>query len=445
MPSSHAVPTVSQVRRWDTEHLTEAATHWTNTANLWEEAFTQASRQMPSPGGTPWEGAAAAAAQQRADTDRLEALGLADQLHSASVVARTGAEQIHAAKQGVLAAITAAEAAGFTVGEDFSVTSRHAVDAFVVVARQSEARSLAAEIRRRVAELVAVDQEFAKRITTAAGSLADLSETDRDATIQAVDNRVIKDAPPQPPPPNPQPGPLPPVNDARDVREALDPLPNGGRRGSNEVGTKPDVKEVFDTGSMKRLWDYLTRNAADSQGPPRYDGTVRALPDGTRIGLRQSSNGWDDTIDIWFPDGTDKKIHIPYTPYFPSLISSPPQLPPMANSGPVPIPPPEVGHAPVTLPPAGVFDPNGLPPWLENPLAPGFHAPTQPATIMPGVALPDSPQPTASASGGSSVLPDLGHGLAEAGETVGAGVVAGVVIVGGLIADVLTPSGQIAR
>jgi hypothetical protein len=170
---------------------------------------------------------------------------------------------------------------------------------------------------------------------------------------------------------------------------------------------------------------------------------VRVLPDGTEIGLRQSTQGWGDTLDVWYPDGTDKNVHVPYTP---PLISAPPQLPPAADPAPLPPPPPQVGHPPVTLPPSGIFDPNGLPPWLENPSPPGFSVqPTQPPTIMPGVALPASPPAPSPAPGGSSFLPDLGHNLAEAGKAAGAGVLAGIAIIGGLLSGGVPSSGQISR
>jgi hypothetical protein len=71
--------------------------------------------------------------------------------------------------------------------------------------------------------------------------------------------------------------------------------------------------------------------------------------------------------------------------------------------------------------------------------------PSQAPTIMPGVALPDPPPVATPPPDGSSFLPDLGHDLAEAGKTAGAGVLAGVAIIGGLIAGGVTPSGQIAR
>jgi len=82
---------------------------------------------------------------------------------------------------------------------------------------------------------------------------------------------------------------------------------------------------------------------------------------------------------------------------------------------------------------------------LQNPSTPGFHAPVQAPTIMPGVALPDAPPASVTAPADPGFLPDLGRDLAEAGKTAGAGVLAGVAIIGGLLGVGVTPSGQIAR
>ena len=438
------VPTLSQVQTSDTEHLREAATQWSFTAAVWNEAFTQLSAQMSYPGGSSWEGAAAEAAQHQAKADRLAVTSLADKLQDASAVARAGKRDIDAARQSLLAAVSAAEGAGFVVGEDFSVTSRGSVSA----ARQAEAQAMAAEIRIRIANLIATEQEVAATITAAASGIDDVrinDGSDDQPTVQLVDNRIVREAPPLPEPPEPPPGPMPPIDGADDIRRVLDPLQNGGKRGPNGVGTKPGVVEAWDTGAMKRMWDYLTRNATDADAGPGYSGPVRVLPDGTKIGLRQSAKGWDDTIDVWYPDGTNgTKVHTPYAPYFPS-IGAPPQLPPVGDPGPVPVAPPQTWHAPVAMPPSDIFEPNGLPPWLIDPSTPGFHAPVQAPTIMPGVGLPDASTAPITAPATRDFLPDLGDDIIEAGRTAGAGVLAGVAIIGGLLAEGLTPSGQLAR
>lgn len=445
MPTASQTPSLSQALSWSSSHLTDAALHWSTTAATWEDAFTSVSSQMSRPGGSSWEGKAADSAQLRAYNDRLTVIRLADQLHDASSVARAGAAGISAAKQRVVDAVKAAQSAGFVVGEDYTVTSRGPTSVGQMAARQVQAQALAADIRLSVAELIAADQQVAAKISTATAAISstqfhesELAEADRSA-IQAFDNRTIAEAPPLPEPPAPPPGPLPPVNGEEDVRRSLDPLQNGGKRGANGVGTRPGVKEVWDTSSVKQLWDYLTRNGSDAEPRSGYKGITKALPDGTEIGLRQSGKGWDDTIDVWYPDGTNDKVHTPYAPYFPT-IGDPPHFPPMAD--PAPIPNPQTGHAPVSLPPSGVFDPNGLPPWLQHPSTPGFNTTVEAPTIMPGVAIPDPSTMFETAPAEAGLLPNLGEDLAQAGKIAGAGVLAGFAIIGGLVVSGVSPGGQ---
>jgi hypothetical protein len=177
---------------------------------------------------------------------------------------------------------------------------------------------------------------------------------------------------------------------------------------------------------MRRLWDYLTRNSTEMAPRLNYSGKERELQDGTVIGLRKSSDGWGDTIDVWYPDGSkDTKVHSPYKPYFPPLISAPPQPPPASG-----IPTqstPDFGHAPVARPPAEIFDPNGLPPWLQNPSMPGVDVLPSSPTIMPGVPLPDTPSVTSSVDD-FELFPEIGHQLADAGADTAKAVGAAIVI-----------------
>ena len=162
-----AVPTLSQVRAWGVGHLTDAATHWTATATVWEDTFTQLTGQIGAPGGTPWIGEAADAAQGRAYADRLHAVGMADQLHAAAGIARVGAKEIRAARDAVLSAVDDARQAGFAVAEDFSASSHEFGSPAILAARQAEAEALAAVIRARVAELAAADTQIATKLTGA--------------------------------------------------------------------------------------------------------------------------------------------------------------------------------------------------------------------------------------------------------------------------------------
>ena len=124
MAAAAPFPTLSQVRTLDTTYLPEAADYWTRTANPWEQAFTEIHDRMSVPGGVPWKGQAAAAAQEGSYLDLVKVRGASDQLHPAAAIALRGDEQLQACKDGVLEAVHAARAEGFDVGEDYSVTDR---------------------------------------------------------------------------------------------------------------------------------------------------------------------------------------------------------------------------------------------------------------------------------------------------------------------------------
>lgn len=188
MPAVGGMPTLSRVRGWATHHLTEAATRWTRVATVWEDAFTELATQINNPGGTLWEGVAAEAAQQRAYSDRLHVVRLADQLHDASQIALNGATQIDEARRLVLRSVTAAENAGFTVGEDFSVTDPRLYDAGTAAVRQAQAEAFATELRTAAATLVATDSGVAGQLTAATAGLGSaVFPESGDASIQLVD------------------------------------------------------------------------------------------------------------------------------------------------------------------------------------------------------------------------------------------------------------------
>jgi hypothetical protein len=185
MPVRTPTPSLSQVRNWDTLHLTDAAHRWTSTAGIWECTFNDVATNISRPGGTVWQGVAAEDARQRAHADRIAASGLADHLNKAADIARRGADQIGYAKAKVLEAVDAAEAAGFAVREDFSV--------FSTAARQAQARVLAADIRTRVGQLVGLDYRVATGI---------------DSATAGLDSRLVdfKQAPADSPSDSPEPG-----------------------------------------------------------------------------------------------------------------------------------------------------------------------------------------------------------------------------------------------
>lgn len=215
MAATAALPTLSQVQTLDTAYLREAAEHWTRTANLWEQAFTEVHERISTPGGTAWKGQAAAAAQEGSYLDLVNVRGASDQLQGAAAIALRGEEQLQGCKAGVLEAVDDARAEGFDVGEDYSVTDRsHGGTSEFRAARLAAAQGHASFIRHRVAALVTSDHQLATRITAATKDIDALTfheEPGIDDTIvgdekhhrvQAVDHHTFKEAPnPEPDPP----------------------------------------------------------------------------------------------------------------------------------------------------------------------------------------------------------------------------------------------------
>ena len=189
-------PTRSQVENWDTEHLDAAADHWSKTATVWEDRFTQLATQINNPGGTPWEGAAAEAAQHRAYSDRLIVIGLSDQLHDAAAIARKGSTELQEACRLVMRSVQSAENDGFIVGEDFSVTDHHVYSRVAAASRQAKAEGYVADIRAAVADLVTADTRIASEILTAASGLGKdhFGESEGQSAVPGGDQKPVADA-----------------------------------------------------------------------------------------------------------------------------------------------------------------------------------------------------------------------------------------------------------
>jgi hypothetical protein len=292
------VPTLSQVRSWQIAHLTTAADHWISNATIWESAFSEVFYGMPNPGGAPWLGLAADAAQERAYRDRMTIIGVADELHAAALVARSGATQLEFAKRQVLSAVSDARAAGFTVDEDLSVSSPPSGNSAALVGtRLSQAQQFASHIRSAAVTLATLDQEVAGKISAAATGVSMLT---------------LPDAPPSEPTPA---DPKDPdakgllVHDADGVHKIVDPLPSG---------RQPHVKVLPNPETVRGLFDVLTRDSAPAP-PSNYPGESRVLEDGTRISYREGSKSGGPTIDLVYPDQTQVKIHVEDLPKPPTL------------------------------------------------------------------------------------------------------------------------------
>jgi hypothetical protein len=284
MAAMGALPTLSQVQTLDTGYLREAADHWTRTANLWEQAFTEVHERMSTPGGTPWEGQGAAAAQERSYGDLVEVRGASNQLHGAAVIALRGDQRLQACKEGVLEAVQDACSDGFAVGEDYSVTDRLRGGSFESrAARLAAARGHASFIRHRVAALLASDHEVSTQITAATKDIDALTfheqpgdsivDDDKRNGVHAVDRRTVKDAPnpePDPPPPParglPPDGVHPPVGGKLTVGPASRPTEQA--KGGLSLWDDRGGEWRYDPGTNQwhnPHWDYNPHDAEFSQ------------------------------------------------------------------------------------------------------------------------------------------------------------------------------------
>lgn len=196
MPGAGAavLPSLSTIEGWDTEHLQAAARSWSATATLWEESFEQVHQGALRPGGTLWRGKAADAAAERTFSDLLTVRGASDRLAEAADIARRGADRLGDLKRSALSAINDARAAGFTVGEDLSISDNSLTPVGpALAARQAQAERLAAEILARAAALGLADAEVAADIGAALAPLAEVAfaeSPEGSGTVQAVDHKT---------------------------------------------------------------------------------------------------------------------------------------------------------------------------------------------------------------------------------------------------------------
>jgi hypothetical protein len=167
MAAVAAFPNLSELLTWPTEHLTEAADHWEVVGGRSYGLANQVWRDALS---VDWRGGGADALRFATHADMMITSAVADRLQAAAKVARGGASDLYAARSRVRYAVEDAYAAGFDVGEDFSVTDRFSGGTVAQrAARQAEAEALAADIRQRAAQLVALDQQVAGKVTAAHG------------------------------------------------------------------------------------------------------------------------------------------------------------------------------------------------------------------------------------------------------------------------------------
>lgn len=380
------LPALSQIRAWSTEHLIEAANYWTTTADRWEDVFLQLRNESHT---LVWEGAGGDALPTRTGADLDIVSPKADQLRQASTIARAGAGTIGACQRRVIYAVEDAHNAGFAVEEDISVTdTRISRSAAEQASRHAQAQSLAADIRLRATQLIAIEQEVAARIAAATAGIAATTfpETplDHRPHIHAVDRTWKQDPAPSPPAPGPA------GLSADDIRRVLDKLPFGDR---------PFIREVRSPEDLQNLWEWARQNGVEipnGYGDPSI-GTRYQLPDGTTIGQRWAGESTGrPVLDVRLP-GKDGHVKVHINP-----------------RGGTPDFPPPAGTAPSEAPP--VRAPSGPPLVARPPVEPvpgraGSTPPLVGLTAVPPESIPHPVHPPHTHHGppvlGKDELPDL--------------------------------------
>ncbi|MGW4100613.1 hypothetical protein [Mycobacterium sp. NPDC004974] len=189
-----ALPTRSAIEEWSTSHLSAAATTWRSAAAGSENAFDEHRANISSPGGTTWEGNAKDAALDRVTADTAVVGRQSSLLREAATLAENCSYDIKAALSDALEAITTAEADGFRVAEDLSLTDTREVDSADANARQTAANEHAEDIRWAAQQLVQADKLVGDRLEAKAADLEGIrfdGEGDgRDGTVRFVDHET---------------------------------------------------------------------------------------------------------------------------------------------------------------------------------------------------------------------------------------------------------------
>lgn len=261
--------TLSQIQAWSTEHLIDAAAYWTQTADRWEDAFLTMRNQSQS---ITWHGAGGDALRQRTGADLSVVTGKADQLRQAAGIARNGASDISAAQRRVMYGVEDAQNAGFTVGEDLSVTDTRSTSPAERAARQAQAEAFAADLRLRAEQLDGADTKVSGQLTAATAGLSGGGFTQNSTSGHGSQGSTTSSNAGQPQP-NHNGGQSQPPTTNRGGVQLVDYTQNGG------VGTNPPPFAPWDTpdgtpppppqpGFIPQYEQAITAPPAPAAGPP---------------------------------------------------------------------------------------------------------------------------------------------------------------------------------
>ena len=377
MAAVAGTPGLSALLAWPTDHLSEAAGHWETVG---ERSYGVAHGVWSDALTVDWCGDAAEALRTDTHADMVTTSAVVDQLQAAAGVARSGASELEAARSQMRYAVEDARSAGFEVGEDLSVIDRMAGgSAAQRAARQAAAQTFAVDIRERASQLISVDGQVAGKITAAVAGVGDtFPQTPAGPPkprVRAVDHTWKQDG---------------------SNGQADPPPPTPPVRGLPPEGVQPPVSGPLSPGPASR-------------------------PSERSVG---GQSLWDEHGGEWryFPGD---KWHNPHWDYNPHSNPNAPW-----DNIPINGLPPRIGDAPPII--------SGLPPWLQNPAAPGIPGPPQNPllTPFPGATMP-TPPPAPSPSPGPGLMPHIDIPRPSPGDLQNAGGETAVVGGGGLLLLIL--------
>ena len=164
--------------------------------------FEQQRQNIAAPGGTTWEGDAKDAVLGRVAADTSVVRRQAAIQVEAAAIAENGGHDLRGAQRVALDAITEAEADGFRVGEDLSVTDTRKAAPDTIAARHTRAIEHSEYIRWNAAQLVQADGLVGQRLQDKAVELDSIrfdgEAVGSDSSIQLADNRFTLNPPPLP-------------------------------------------------------------------------------------------------------------------------------------------------------------------------------------------------------------------------------------------------------
>jgi len=372
-------PGLSQLLAWPTEHLTEAAEYWEAVGGRSYGVASQVWRDALS---VDWEGQGADALRIATHADMLTTSAAADQLQAAAKVARSGASDLYTARSGVRYAVTDARAAGFVVGEDLSVTDRSSGGSMAQrAARQAQAQTFAADIRQRAAQLVALDQQLAGKVTAAMAGLRDSfpqnptpATSPKKPKVQAVDNHTFKQ---DPPPPGPPGNPFAGWTEEQKAQVAAEIAQ--GHAWDEHQGDFPGMMTRQDLAR----WIYDTMNDPNTRIATSIDsGGMALLRDGRVVFINPRDGDYGTAFKPEPAPGSKWRTPLEYFEQQTRALE--------------PLPPPKQGR---------------LPPIAPGEMAPGAPARLAPRPGSPPIEAPSAPKPAPPINGGEGPMIAGGPGV----------------------------------